>query len=103
VSPLVVPVVVTPDFYIGLEVVDGAVFAHTSVYSRWSAWRARVLRAACDGVMVRAGGPVFVASHQPHGGDPVKFGKFARLMGFEFLRTVRGTDGADHAVYVRWS
>ena len=37
-----------------------------------------------------------------HGGDYAKWAKFVRLMGFTFFRTVRGADGADYAVYVRW-
>ena len=101
-SPLIVPVVVTPEFYVGLEACGDTTFGHCAVFTRWTPTLARKVRAAMDATFAAHGGPVFVASHQPHGGDHAKFRKFVGLMGFEFFRTVRGTDDADHAVFVRW-
>jgi hypothetical protein len=101
-SPLIVPVVVTPEFYVGIERVGDATFAHCRPFVRWTPSVARKVRAACDQVMAMHGGPMFAASHQPADGDHAKFRKFVSLMGFEFFRTVRGTDDADHAVFVRW-
>jgi hypothetical protein len=102
-GPGILPVVVTPDYYIGLERYDAATtFIHSTVFVRWSPRLARELRAAADAICASHDGPIFAASHQPHGGDHAKFAKFVRLMGFSPFRTVRGTDGADHAVFVRW-
>jgi hypothetical protein len=100
-SPLIELVAVTPDYYLGTERVGDATFVHGRVFVRWTRHLARGVRAAVDDLAAAHDGPLFVASHQPHNGDHVKFAKFVRLMGFSFLRTVRGTDGADHAVFVR--
>jgi hypothetical protein len=102
-DPGIKPVIVTPDYYIGVERYETTTYMHGSVFAPWSPRLAREVRSKVDAIVASHGGPVFVASHQPHNGDHVKFGKFARLMGFSFFRTVRGTDGADHAVFVRWS
>ena len=95
------PVVITPDFYIGLEVQDGVTLVHCSVW-RWGTDVARAVRVAMDQVTAEHGGPLFGAARKPHGDDFVKFAKFCRLcLGAEFHRTVR-VNGEDHAVYVRW-
>ena len=101
--PQIEPVVVTPDYYIGLERYDDAVtLIHSIVFGHWSSRLAREMRAAADAICAVRDRPLFAATHQPHGGDHAKWVKFVRLMGFTFFRTVRGTDGADYAVYVRW-
>jgi hypothetical protein len=98
----IVPVVLTPDYYIGIERYDDAVsFIHSSVFARWSVRLAREYRAQVDAVVAAHDGQLFAASHQPHNGDRAKFVKFVRLMGFTPFATVHGTDGADHAVFVR--
>jgi hypothetical protein len=99
-----VPVVITPDYYIGLERYDdNATFIHSTMFVRWTPRLARELRARVDGISKAQNGPLLAASHQPHNGDHAKFAKFVRLMGFEPFATMRGTDGADHAVFIRWS
>jgi hypothetical protein len=100
----IVPVVVTADYYIGLERYSEQVtLIHSIVFARWSARLARELRAWADAIVSSHDGPIYAATHQPHNGDPVKWAKFVRLMGFDAFATVRGTDGADHAVFVRRS
>jgi hypothetical protein len=100
----IVPVVLTPDYYIGIERYNEQVtFIHSTVFARWTRRLAHEFRGAVDAIVGSHDGPLYAASHQPHNGDHVKFEKFVRLMGFEALATVRGTDGADHAVFVRWS
>lgn len=102
VSPLIELAVLTPDYCIGLERYDAAItFVHCSVFAHWGPRLARDIRAATDRLSASHEGPLFAASDRPHGGDHAKFGKFVRLMGFEYFRTVRGTDGNDHAVFVR--
>jgi hypothetical protein len=101
-SPLIEPVVVTQDYYIGIEDVAGFTFLHARMFGRWTSQMAREFRAVLDSVCAARVGPFFAASHQPHNGDHAKFAKFVRLMGFKFNHTVRGTDGFRHSVYVRW-
>ena len=101
-SPLIEPVVVTSDYYIGIEQVAGFMFLHALTFRCWTPRLAREFRKALDSVCAAHVGPFFAASHQPHNGDHAKFAKFVRLMGFRFNHTVRGTDGFRHSVYVRW-
>jgi hypothetical protein len=99
-----VQVALTPDYYIGLERYEERVtFIHCMVFGRWSPRVARELRANADAIATSHGSPIYAASHQPHNDDHAKWRKFVSLMGFEFDRTVRGTDGADHVVFVRRS
>jgi len=92
----IVPVVVTPEFFIGLERQGGVTLVHCSVW-RWGAGVARVLRASMDGVIAAHGGPLYAAAVHPHGGDFVKLHKFCRWMGFEPWGVALG-----HPVWVRW-
>jgi len=101
VSPLIEPLLVTDAFFVGLERWNDLRFAHCQVFAPWSMRLRRELRAAWDDV-VREHAPIFAASNDPHGGDMVKFGKFCRQMGWRDFRRVRGIDGTDYDVFVRW-
>ena len=99
-SPLIEPVIVTSDYYLGIEQIADMTFVHATVFAGWSPRIARQFRADLARLATRHN-PLFAFSHQPHAGDHAKFRKFVRLMGFEPYRTVRGSDGADHAIFVR--
>jgi hypothetical protein len=96
----IVPVVITPDFYVGIEDQDGITLVHCSVW-RWGPGVARAIRTAFDQVLAAHGGPLFGAARRPHGNDFVKFAKFCRWVGFEF-HLAACVDGVKHDVYVRW-
>jgi hypothetical protein len=101
-SPRITPIVVTPDYYIGLEREAGLIWAHCDIFTRWTPRLVREVRSARDAIMRQHGGPIFTTSHLPRDGDHDKFRKFVTLMGFTFHQFAH-VDGVDHAVYVRWS
>jgi hypothetical protein len=100
-SPRITPITVTPDYYIGLEIESGLVWAHCDIFTRWTPKLARAVRRECDAIVRAHGGPIFTTSHLPRDGDHAKHRKFVTLMGFTYHMTAH-VDGTDHAIYVRW-
>jgi hypothetical protein len=85
-------------YILRLELLDGYTFGHIHV-GRWSARIARQLRGDWDQIIALHGGPVFVTTDTPHGGDYAKYRKFMALMGLRFHATVPNNGPA---VYARW-
>lgn len=99
-SERVVPVCIRAEYRIGLEQALDVTWAHVRVH-RWSAAVARAMRRDADTIFALHGGPIYATSHEPHGGDYDKLGRFLKLMRFEYFDMIHTADGCDHLIYIR--
>jgi hypothetical protein len=95
----IIPVVQRRDYYIGLEKIEGHTFIHASVFAKWSPQVKRAFQRDLETLFDLHGGPIHVATNDPHGGDYRKWAKFLTLMGFRFNCMFRWVDGVERPVF----
>jgi hypothetical protein len=100
--PRIRPVVVTAEYYIGIEDIDGMAFAHASVFTAWTPRVARAMRADFDVTVARYGPPLYGIALDPHRGDHAKFDRWVMRMGFVY-HSIECVRGSFCVCWVRWS
>lgn len=90
------PVVETEDFTIYLEDVDGYIFIHCDVFSKWSKEVKKKLQWWFNRLTETHNKELF-ALHSP---EDTKHEKFLKMFGFEYLRSIVGTDDNNYDIYI---